>query len=168
MTQIQELDKECLEQHIEQLIVLTNELKQIESKIAYQKDAIAEYAAGNGVIYSDSSHSVSLVYTPKVEWQDEEIESCQTHIDDCERQIKNIKYKQQVFKDRQKARVIELQREAKDECLIQDKGINQIWKEFGFIKSLEGGFQVRIAKSKINKETGEQESGFERAWIYKK
>jgi len=168
LTPIQQLDKECLESHIESLIVLNNEAKEIESKISYQKEAIQEYAIENGILYSDSSHSVSLVYTPSVEWNDEQIENCDTHIAQFEDQIKAIKVKQEAFKEMRKARITELQNDVKNECLIEGKGINQIWKDFGFIKSLKDAFQVRISKSKISKETGIQKSDFERSWIYKK
>ena len=167
MNALQELDKECLEQNIEQLIVLTNESKQLESKIEYVKKAIQEYATENGVIYSDSSHSVSLVYTPVVEWDDEQIENCDLHIAQFEEQIKAIKSKQEVFKEMRKARITELQKYAKEKCIFFEGGINQFWEQFGFIKSLKDAFQVRISKSKVSKE-GKQESDFERSWIYKK
>ena len=168
MTPIQELDKECLENAIENLIIYTNEVKQLEERISYKKSAITQYATENGVIYSDSSHSVSLVYCPNVEWQDEELDELELEIQDYEQQIEALKYKQQQVKDKKKARITELQSEIKTYCIAQDKGVNEVWSEFACIKSLEDKFQVRISKSKVNKETGKQESDFERSWIYKK
>jgi len=168
MTPLQEIDKECLENAIENLIIYTNEVKQLEERISYKKSAIIQHAQENGQLYSDSSHSVSLVYTPNVEWQDEEIESCDLHIKDFEQQIEVLKHKQQKVKEMRKARISELQEEAKSKCVFVERGINQIWQSFDFIKSLEDKFQVCISKSKVNKETGKQESDFERSWIYKK
>ena len=168
LTPLQELNKECLESHIETLITLTSKSKEIEGKISYQKSAIENYATENGVIYSDSSHSVSLVYCPNVEWQDEEIDELELEIQDFEQQIEALKYKQQQVKDKKKARISELQSEIKTYCITQDKGVNEVWSEFVCIKSLEDKFQVRISKSKVNKETGKHESDFERSWIYKK
>lgn len=168
MNALQELDKDCLDQNIEQLIVLTNESKQLESKIEYVKEAIKEYATENGVIYSDSSHSVSLVYTPVVEWDDEQIENCELHISQFEEQIKAIKAKQDAFKEMRKARISELQSEIKANCIKENVGINQIHSEFTCIKSFKDAFQVRIAKSKISQKTQKHESDFERSWIYKK
>lgn len=165
---IQELYKGCLEQHIEQLIVLTNEKKQIDSKIDTQKFAIENYATENGVIYSDSSHSVSLVYAPKVEWNDEEITKHDEQIEYLESRIQELKESQKEFKELRNKRIAELQKEAKEVCLSEGKGINQIWQSFPFIKSLKDAFQVRIQKSKINKETSNHESEYERLWIYKK
>lgn len=168
MNAIQELDKECLEQHIDSLISLIDTSKKLEENIKYVKESIQNYATENGVIYSDSSHSVSLVYSPKVEWDDEEIEECDLEIKDYEQQIKNLKYKQDQVKEKRKALISELQKEVKAKCLEEEKGINQIWGQFPFIKSLKDAFQVRISKSKISKETGNHESDFERSWIYKK
>lgn len=168
MTPIQELDKECLENAIENLIVFTNEVKQLEDKIGYQKSAIEEYAQENGVLYADSSHSVSLVYTPKVEWNDEEISEYDLEIQDVEQQIETFKYKQKQIKEKRKARITELQSRIKEYCLDSEKGVNTVWEEFSFVKSLKDAFQVRISKSKISKETGSHESDFERSWIYKK
>jgi predicted RNase H-like nuclease (RuvC/YqgF family) len=168
MYTIQELDKECLESAIEALIFYTNESKKLEGKISYKKSEIEQYANENGVIYSDSSHSVSLVYAPKVEWQDEELDELELEIQDYEQQIEALKYKQQQAKDKKKSRISELQSEIKTYCIAQDKGVNEVWSEFACIKSLENKFQVRISKSKVNKETGKQESDFERSWIYKK
>jgi hypothetical protein len=167
LTPIQKLDKDCLDSHIENLIVLTNKLEQLESKIAAEKSAIEQYASENGILYADSSHSVSLVYTPSVEWEDEQIENCDTHIAQFEEQIKAIKAKQEIFKEMRKARITELQNDIKNECLIENKGVNQIWKEFGFIKALKDGFQIRLSKSKVTKD-GIQKGDFERSWIYKK
>lgn len=168
MTTIQELDKDCLEQHIEQLIVLTNEKKQIDSKIDTQKSAIENYATENGVIYSDSSHSVSLVYAPKVEWKDEFVQSCDKSIAEYDERIKELQKDQNIYKEQRKTRIAELQKEVKGKCIAEEKGVNQIWQAFSFIKLLEDRFQVRIQKSKINKETSNHESEYERSWIYKK
>lgn len=168
MTTIQELDKDCLEQHIEQLIVLTNEKKQIDSKIDTQKSAIENYAQENGVLYSDSSHSVSLVYAPKVEWKDEFITNCDSRIAEYDERIKELQKDQNIYKEQRKTRIAELQKEAKEVCLSEGKGINQIRQMFPFIKSLKDAFQVRIQKSKTNKETSNHESEYERSWIYKK
>lgn len=164
---IQQLDKECQDQHIENLIVLENQKKQIEAKIAAQKSAIENYASENGVLYSDSSHSVSLVYTPKVEWQDEFVQSCDKSIAEYDERIKELQKDQNIYKEQRKTRIAELQKEAKEVCLSEGKGINQIWQIFPFIKSLKDAFQVRIQKSKPNKETGNHESEYERSWIYK-
>lgn len=165
---IQKLDKDCLDSHIEELIVLTNKANELEAKIAYQKEAIQEYASENGVLYSDSSHSVSLVYSPKVVYRDAEIRNCDLHIEDYEKQIKALKEKQDAFKEQRKERINVIQSLAKKECEEQGKGINEVWKDVNYIYSLKDSFQVRISKSKINKETNQHESEFERSWIYKK
>lgn len=161
LTPIQKLDKDCLDTHIEKLIILTTKLEQLEGKIAAEKESIAEYAKENGILHSDSKHTISLVFTPTVKWLDEEVLNCDTHIADFEEQIKAIQKKQNEFKKRRTKRIKELQSEIKDECLIQKKGISEIWKDFDFLEIEKESYHIRIDKT--NKKTGH-----DRTWIYKK
>lgn len=161
LTPLQRLDKDCLDSHIENLIVLTNKLEQLEGKIAAEKSAISNYATENGTIYSDSSFTVSLVFTPTVKWLDEEIMNCDTHISDFEEQIKAIQKKQNIFKEKRTKRIKELQSEIKDECLIQEKSISEIWSEFEFLEIEKESYHIRVDKTT-------KKTDHERSWIFKK
>ena len=161
MNTLQELDKECLEQHIESLIVLINQKTELESKIDSVKDAISNYAKENGQLYSDSSYTVSLVYTPKLIWKNPVIQNCDLHISDISKQIKDLEKKQKEFKDKKDKELEALKTQMKEECEAQNKSISEMWDKFSFVELKEDSYHIRIDKTS-------KKTDHDRTWIYKK
>ena len=161
MNTIQELDKECLEDNIEKLIVLTNKKAQLESEIDSVKSAISNYAKENGQLYSDSSYTVSLVYTPKLLWKSPVIQNCDLHISDYDKQIKELEKKSKEFKDKKNKELEALKTQMKEECEAQNKSISEMWDKFSFVELKEDSYHIRIDKTS-------KKTDHDRTWIYKK
>ena len=161
MNTIEKLDKDCLDAHIKELIRLTEQEEILKQKINFQKENIKIYAKENGILHSDSKYTVSLVFTPKIVWNDPELDDLEKTIEEYGQEINHIAEEQKVYKDA-KVKILErYKNNIKKYCEENNKSVTQVYRQFDFISSLEENYHIRIEDTSKVKES-------KKTWIFKK